>query len=359
MRTLTVTLVLFIGAALAADPPTIVNPGAFETLVNLQFSHCRDEAKRRAADLRGDDPVLAWTRGYSDGGAIPIRFFLAKHRVISDSYGVFVYDPDAGYARGFAPSYDFRFYGFRNGIMVMKHADGTLFSCLSGMAFDGPRKGARLTPIPTLTTTWEWWLEQYPQAVAYQMSDKYKPADIPVTANADSVKSRGKADPRLKSEELVLGVRVGGKTKAYPLAVLGTIGVYPDTVGGEKIYVFYANNPFEAYAAYKPVARQPRKFKGPNPDKHGVSPPDAGEPLPDGKEQPPRTLKGLKLDSNGYIMDLEDWNYWDAAGRSLRKSRDGYVLDPVDTVVCKWFAWAAEYPDTEIYSANQPGHVGP
>src|SRR5580704_19226879 len=133
-------------ASRAGEPNFIARPDAFKTLVNPACSHCRDEAKRRAQELKADDRVLCWIRGYSDGGAIPIRFFLNPYRVISDSYGVFVYDPDAGYARGFAPSYEFRFHGWRNGVMVMKHKDGTLYSCLSGVAFDGPRKGDRLKP---------------------------------------------------------------------------------------------------------------------------------------------------------------------------------------------------------------------
>ena len=136
--------VLAAGPALAADPPSlIVKPDAFKTLVNPDCSHCRDEAKRRAGELRDDDRVLCWTRGYSDGGAIPYRFFLNPYRVISDSYGVFVYDPDAGFARGFGSSYDFSFYGWRNGVMVMKANDGTLYSCLTGKAFQGPRFGHR------------------------------------------------------------------------------------------------------------------------------------------------------------------------------------------------------------------------
>src|SRR2546429_153554 len=120
------------------DPHLIAGPSAHKTLVNPDCSHCRDEAKRRATELRGDDPVLCWirdTKGKYNGGAIPIRFFLNPYRVISDSYGVFVYDPDAGYARGFAPSYDFAFQGWRNGVMIMKHKDGTLYSCLTGVAF--------------------------------------------------------------------------------------------------------------------------------------------------------------------------------------------------------------------------------
>src|SRR5947209_13197852 len=110
-RTLLLIPFLTACAAPAAEPTLIVKPDAFRTLVNPNCSHCRDEAKCRAADLRADDRVLCWTRGYSDGGAIPIRFFLNPYRVISDSYGVFVYDPDAGFARGFEPSYEFTFHG--------------------------------------------------------------------------------------------------------------------------------------------------------------------------------------------------------------------------------------------------------
>src|SRR5205085_12462674 len=99
-RTLALLVALVAVPALADEPKLTPKPDAFPTLVNPNCSHCVDEAKRRAKELRDDDPVLMWTRGYSEGGAIPIRFFLSKHRVISDSYGVFVYDPDAGFARG-------------------------------------------------------------------------------------------------------------------------------------------------------------------------------------------------------------------------------------------------------------------
>src|SRR5215813_12512273 len=133
-------LLAALAPAAFAQSPLIARPDAFPTLVNPACSHCRDEAKRRAGELKADDRVLCWIRGYSDGGAIPLRFFLNPYRVISDSYGVFVYDPDAGYTRGFAPSFEFRFHGYRNGVMVMRHADGTLYSCLSGRAFAGPRK---------------------------------------------------------------------------------------------------------------------------------------------------------------------------------------------------------------------------
>src|SRR5205823_6810182 len=174
MRTLT-ALLLAATAIGAADPELVVKPDAFETLVNPNCSHCVDEAKRRKDELMDADPVLMWTRGKYDGGSIPFRFFLNPYRVISDTYGVFVYDPDAGYARGFTASVDFKFHGWRNGVMVMKHKDGTLYSCMTGIAFEGPRKGDKLLSWPTIVTTWGYAMQHYPTGVAYHMFDKYKP----------------------------------------------------------------------------------------------------------------------------------------------------------------------------------------
>ena len=51
--------------------------------------------------------MLAWIRGKYDGGAIPYRWFLVPYRVISDTYGVFVYDADADFVRGWPASLDY------------------------------------------------------------------------------------------------------------------------------------------------------------------------------------------------------------------------------------------------------------
>jgi Protein of unknown function (DUF3179) len=337
-------------------PPFIVRPDAFETLVNPMCSHCRDEAKRRGEELRPADPVLCWTRGYSDGGAIPIRFFLSPYRVISDSYGVFVYDPDAGYARGFVPSYEFRFHGWRNGVMVMKHQDGTLYSCLSGVAFEGPKKGTRLQPIPTLTSEWGYWLEQYPQAVAYHMFDKYRPIDLPAKDNSDSVKSRGKSDSRLKADEPVFGVRSGKSARAYPITLLGKNGLINDELDGQPLVVLWEPKTRSA-SAYRPIASQPRKFKGPQPNAGGVSPADEGTPLPAGAPAvAPRklTLKLAAKQAPGPFQDAETQSHWDLAGRGVAGELKGWTLEWADSVQVKWFAWAAEYPATSLYSADKP-----
>src|ERR1043166_4469620 len=256
-----VAVLVFASVAVAQDRPPrqiveprlIVEPDAFKSLVNPMCSHCKDEAKRRSGDLKPDDRVLCWIRGYSDGGVIPHRFFLNSYRVISDTYGVFVYDPDAGYARGFAPSLDFAFYGWRNGVMVMKHKDGTLYSCLSGVAFDGPRKGDRLQPVPTLMSDWGFWLKHYPHAVAYHLFDKYRPTEAPTQAHPDSVRSRGPLDRRLPADTPVLGVALGTKTRAYPLSLIEKAGLVSDTIDGQDVVILWQGSTRTA-AAFLPFA---------------------------------------------------------------------------------------------------------
>jgi Protein of unknown function (DUF3179) len=331
--------------ALAADQEgsLIARPGAFPTLINPNCSHCRDEAKRRANELRADDRVLCWIRGYSDGGAIPFRFFLNTYPVISDSYGVFVYDHDAGYARGYAPSYNFRFHGWRNGVMVMKHKDGTLYSCLSGRAFDGPKKGSRLTPIPTLVSDWGVWLKSYPQAVAYHMFDKYKPVELPAKPNEDASKSRGRLDARLPEDTPVLGVVIGEEKRAYPLTALEKNPIIHDTLDGQPVVVLW-HGPTRTAAAYSPEAIPPKKYPAPRPNADGES------TMP---EQPKNALHSVNLahDAAGArFIDKETGSRWDIAGRSLDGKMKGWTLKWLDSVQVKWSAWSAEYPETSIYT---------
>lgn len=322
----TALLVLLVVGVAAADPVVVAKPDAFPTLVNPDCSHCRDEAKRRAADLRDDDRVLCWTRGYSDGGAIPYRFFLNPYRVISDTYGVFVLDAEAGYARGFAPSLDFRFHGWRDGVMVMKHKDGTLYSCLSGRAFDGPNKGQRLKAVPTLTSTWGTWLRTYPQAVAYHMFDKYQAVELPAKANEDSLKSRGTADPRLPADAPVLGVFADDKARAYPVEAIAKAGLLVD---GERVVLWQPTT--KTAAAYTPLASPPKKGQG---------------------EPRKVTLSKDAKNADAPFTDKETGSRWDVAGRAVEGELKGWTLTWLDGVQVKWFAWAAEYPETDLYAVD-------
>lgn len=319
------------GATWAADPQSqpllVTNPDAFETLLHPNCSHCQIENVRRKNELRADDRVLCWLQveadGYINDGAIPIRFFLNKYRVLSDGWGVFVNDADAGFARGFVPDgQPFRFHGWRNGVMVMKSKDGTLYSCLTGIAFDGPRKGTRLQPEPTLLSDWGFWQKRYPASVAYNMYDKYKPEDLPGTPNEDSLKTRSPVDPRLPADTMVLGVWDGKQARAYPLDAVMKAGVIHDiTEGKPRIILWYA--PTRTAAAY----HQPWGTSGIKGDAGWI----------------------FKIDPKAGAASFTDERtaqHWDITGRS---ADGGPRLIWMDSVQVKWFAWAAEYPQTSIF----------
>jgi hypothetical protein len=322
---------LLLGAALAAGqakaPSLIESPEAFKTLVNPSCSHCKDEAKRRKADLKDDDRVLCWIRGKYDGGAIPFRFFLNPYRVISDTYGVFVYDTDAGFARGFAPSLDFTFHGWRNGVMVLKHKDGTLYSALSGVAFAGPKKGARLPPVPTLVTDWGDWLKRYPDTVAYHMFEKYKPVDLPPGGSAGSARSRGPVDKRLPPEQMVFGLAHGKQARAYRIEDVAKAGVLHDRVDGQScVVLWYA--PTRTAAAYLPWATPPGKR---------------------GAASRAVTLVADAKSPRAPFRDKETGSRWDVAGRCVEGDLKGWVLTWLDGLPVKWYAWSAEYPHTTVH----------
>jgi hypothetical protein len=320
------------------DDHLVVKPDAFQTLVNPKCSHCRDEAKRRARELRGNDRVLCWTRGYSDGGAIPLRFFLNTYRVISDTYGVFVYDPDAGYARGYEPSLDFTFHGWRNGVMIMKHKDGTLYSCLTGVAFDGPRKGHKLKPIPTLVSDWGFWLSHYPQNVAYHMFDRYMPVELPTSENRDSAGSRAPVNFGLHGDDIVLGVSLEREFRAYPLVLdRGKVSeksllipARPFESGTRAdVFVFW-HAPTRSAAAYRPRATSP----------DGNKTQDVELGCEDGKN------------GDAPWVDAKTGSRWDIAGRSVEGKLKGWTLEWVDSVQVKWFAWATEHPGTTVHGVT-------
>jgi hypothetical protein len=314
--------VLGCGPADDHEPKLLYQPEMFDTLVNPACSHCIDESRRKAGELRADDRVLSWIRGKYDGGAIPYRWFLVPYRVISDTYGVFVYDADADFVRGYPASLDYRFHGWRNGVMVMRHKDGTLFDCLTGIAFAGPRNGEKLTPIPTIESTWGAWLQDNPGTVAYAMVSKFQPQPVPKVLLEESRQTRPELDRRLGGEERVFGLAVEGASKAWPLT---SFGEKPElrhaTVGGKKVVILWDSRTRTA-AAYAPET--------------------------DGDTPAPATLAVHTGNPDSRWVDKETNSRWSVAGRAVSGPRTGQTLRWLPGVMVKWYAWSAEYPKTSL-----------
>jgi hypothetical protein len=119
-----------------------------------------------------------------------------------------------------------------------------------------------------------------------------------------------------------------GKTaRAYPLAQLAKERVIHDFVDN-KARVLLWHAPTHSAAAYRPTAI-----------------------APEGKTAKARAIT-LQFDSSktaSPFVDVESSSDWDVTGRAVAGNLKGWTLDWLDSAQVKWFAWAAEHPETTIY----------
>lgn len=317
-------LLLLVPAILAArhspKPAVLAKPGLYKSLTEPPCSYV--STQHRKGLIRGNDRVIAWLRAAHNGGAIPLRLFLSVPRVINDTYGLFFYDPDGDYVSAFPKDYGYEFYGWRSGVMVVKSRDGTLWSALSGKAFEGPQKGRRLQRIPSLVTDWEHWLMLHPESTAYDLFDgkKYPAAPLPSQMSREARQSMGQVDGRLKPLVPVLGVEVKGQAKAFPLEALGERACFSDTLGSSPVTVFWYG-PTRSAVAYNAFLEGRRlTFYA--------------------DEVSPETAP---------FKDKETGTRWTLAGRGVDGPLKGRELTWINSVQCRWYAWVAENPGTTIH----------
>jgi hypothetical protein len=318
--------VLFVSRASAqgSAPGMLAKPGAFTALTEPPCSYCSSE--NRKGFVRPDDPVIAWIRGVHNGGAIPLRHFLSAPRIINDTYGLFFYDPDGGYVSAFKKDSGYSFHGWRRGVMVVRGPDGTLWSALTGLGIDGPKKGQRLERLPSLMTQWGHWLMLHPESTAYNLFDgaKYPVAELPRGTSAEARETMGKVDGRLEAFARVLGVEVREKAKAFPLPGRTERACYLDEVDGVPVAAFWYG-PTQSAVAFN------RRLDGRVLTLYA----DDGSP-----ETAP-------------FKDRETGTRWTLAGRAVDGPLKGKELDWVPGVQCNWYAWAVEYPSTGVFRSAQ------
>jgi hypothetical protein len=306
------------------EPATIVaKPGLFRSLTEPPCSYCSTQNRKNLID--GEDRVLAWIRGIHNGGAIPLRHFLSAPRVINDTYGLFFYDPDGGYVAAYKKDYGYEFHGWRNGVMVIKGKDGTLWSALSGVAFDGPQKGRRLERIPSILSNWSYWLMLHPESTAYDLFDgqRYTVQPLPTEMSQDGLESMAKVDDRLTPFSQVLGVEIDNARRAYPLDERVERACFVDELNGQPVAVLWYGPTRTAVCFRADLDGQKLTLYADT-----VSPESAP------------------------FKDRETGTRWTLAGRAIDGPLKGKELTWVNSIQCRWYAWSAENPKTDVYTSR-------
>jgi hypothetical protein len=300
-------------------PKPLVTTELFTPLTEPQCSYCATQHRKKL--IADDDLVVAWIRGPHNGGAISVRHFLAGTRVINDTYGLFFYDPEGGYVAAYKKDYGYKFHGWRNGSMIVQGRDGTLWSALSGVAIEGPHKGKRLERIPHLATHWGHWLMLHPESTAYDLFDgkKYAVTSLPKQPSQAATDSRGPVDPRLAADAPILGIEVGNGRLAVPLDAKAERVCWLATVADKPVAAFWYGPTQSAVAFSRVVDDRTLTFYA--------------------DEISPETAP---------FKDTETGTRWTLAGRGVDGPLKGKELDWVPSLQCRWFAWSAENPQTDV-----------
>src|SRR5258705_5049025 len=80
---LTCAFAFLYGATASRGSEVLSKPKLFQSLTEPPCSYCSTQNRKNL--IRPDDPVLAWLRGAHNGGAFPLRHFIAAPRVIYDT----------------------------------------------------------------------------------------------------------------------------------------------------------------------------------------------------------------------------------------------------------------------------------
>ncbi|HSE96178.1 MAG TPA: DUF3179 domain-containing (seleno)protein [Methylomirabilota bacterium] len=222
--------------------------------------------------------------------------------------------------------YAFRVEGKYNATHILIDAEtGSLWTPFDGRAIHGPRLGTRLRRLPLYQGTWREWTAVRPATLVPDGAGESRaghgsehPNPLVGSTPGFADRTRARRDPRLPDIELVLGVEVGGRSRAYPLARLHRAGeVLHDELGGVALVVFTKPGSWLSVAFERTVGGRPLAFRG----------------LGDGMR----------------FADTETGSWWDITGHAVSGPLAGQALRFVPSGIEKWYAWAASHPDTEVY----------
>ncbi|MBI4329293.1 MAG: DUF3179 domain-containing protein [Chloroflexi bacterium] len=229
---------------------------------------------------------------------------------------------------------------------AVRHANVVLWDDLTeswwqqgtGEAIVGEMVGTKLEQLPASVVPLAEFKASYPQGQvlspnsapsAYRSAYETNPYlryDGPVARPAGSP---SQPDRRLPATERVVGLTVGQKHLAVPLALLRDRSVFSTELDGQAVSIFYKKGMLSPLDTTKiATAREIGAA--------GVFDPH---------------LNGERLEfsfENGQILDTGTRSTWSLLGIALEGPLAGKSLTPLVHQVSFWFAWAAFYSDTVV-----------
>lgn len=143
----------------------------------------------------------------------------------------------------------------------------------------------------------------------------------------------GEPDDRFPALERVVGVSIGGVEKAYPFSLISEALAVNDVIAGTEVVIFWGGDTADALDGASIAASQ------------AIGTGVAYSPVVDGV---PLTFVPT---ADSVFEDEQTGSSWSITGTAIDGPFAGRVLDPVVHRNEFWFAWAAFFPDGDVYEA--------
>jgi Protein of unknown function (DUF3179) len=303
--------------------------GALLTHVNIfeKMFHPYDVPAFASADavpVDRDDKVLAvWLGGHAR--AYPIRT-MGYHHIVNDTVGGvpivvtyctlchtgIVWDPVVD-----GTTLHFRLAGINNGNALIRDGEtSSVWQQSTGEAIFGPLKGRHLVLVRSNELTFALWRREQPQGDVLKPDVPYLPEyekkgwesyveKTPVVV--DTAKSG------IGGHQLMLGVTVAGKNKAYPIDAILAAKVIQDKVAGSPVLVVVGSD-----------GASIRVF-------------DSAE------------LTFIKGEGDMVMQDAETGSGWNFQGCAVDGKLAGRCLKEIDANKDYWFDWMNHHPETAVF----------
>jgi hypothetical protein len=216
----------------------------------------------------------------------------------------------------------FHLAGINNQNFIMRDEEtGSWWQQVSGEAILGPLKGRRLTRVPMDEISFALCKREQPRGRVLRpdprVAKRYASADWEAGIAKLPVATRI-SDKRLDLRELIVGIVVNGRAKAYRMTDVQSQNPIIDSVGGVPIIIVADGQSVRAFSR-----------------------------VVDGKA----VDLFAKPDTPSFV-DATTGSEWDFAGRAIHGPLAGRQLQRIEVLRDFWFDWRAYHPDTSVYSVG-------
>ena len=209
----------------------------------------------------------------------------------------------------------------------------SLWQQLTGEGIVGTHTDALLDIVPSQLVGYGAFKEQYPHGEVLSTNGRFYGANPYVNYDSSSrpFLFSGEPDGRLFATERVLGAALGDVRIAFPFAALSEARVINDTVGDVDVVAIWQPGAFSALdAASIDLSR------------------DVGMALLFERAINGRQTLSFRADGDA-IVDEQTGSAWNIFGTAIAGELEGTQLQSINAFPHFWFAWAAFYPETELY----------